>query len=109
MVHFNLYSEEQKSVIEKLRPGLTGIGSLIFRDEEGILEKSGKDFEYMHDRVITPYKGELEKWYYKNRSIFLYIKIFVLTALAVIIKGIYSMEYFKDLPECPVELKGLIR
>lgn len=107
-VHFNLYTEEQKEHIEKLRPGLTGIGSLIFRDEEGILEKSGKDFGYMHDLVITPYKGELEKWYFKNRSSFLYVKIFIFTAVAVINSKIYVMKYFKGLPDCPDELKGLI-
>ena len=43
-IHFNLYSDEQKQYISQLRPGLTGIGSLIFRDEEGILSKSGKKF-----------------------------------------------------------------
>lgn len=107
-VHFNLYNEEQKSRIEKLRPGLTGIGSLIFRDEEGILEKSGKDFEYIHDKVITPYKGDLEKWYFEKRSVFLYIKIIILTALAVLKSDLKVMKYFKSLPEGPDELNGLI-
>ena len=107
-VHFNIYTEEQKSSIEKLRPGLTGVGSLIFRDEEGILTRSGKNFEYVHDQVIAPYKGELERWYFENRSVYLYIKIIILTALSVIWSDFKVMKYFKALPEVPEELKGLI-
>jgi hypothetical protein len=47
-------------------------------------------------------------WFYNNQSFILYIKIFVLTALGVIIKDITVMKYFKGLPDCPEELKGLI-
>ena len=108
-IHFNLYSEDQKKYIAGLRPGLTGIGSLIFRDEEGILAKSGKDFDYIHDKVITPYKGELEKWYAVNKSLTLYIKLFVLTVIGVIRPDIHVMQRFERLPESPEELVGLIK
>jgi len=107
-VHFDLYSHEQKKYIKQMRPGLTGIGSLIFRDEEGLLERSGKDFDYFHDQVITPFKGELEKWYFYNRSFFLYIKIFIFTFIGVLKTDITFTKHFENLPDIPEELIGLI-
>jgi len=35
------------------------MGSLVFRDEEEIMEKSGMDYNEIHDTVIAHYKGEL--------------------------------------------------
>ncbi|MFW6149172.1 MAG: sugar transferase, partial [Atribacterota bacterium] len=107
-VHFNLFNEEQKAYISKLKPGFTGIGSLIFRYEENILEKLNYDFNFTHDEIITPYKGELEKWFYKNRSLYLYFKIILLTACVNFLPDIKVSKHFHDLPEIPSELKGLI-
>ena len=106
-IHFNLYSREQKDAISAQRPGLTGIGSLIFRDEEGLLERSGMDYDYFHDEVITPYKGELEKWFSQNKSVFLYFKLIVLTAVSVIRPGKKFFSSFKSLPKLPKELEKL--
>ena len=68
---FDAYSEEVQSKIYNLKPGLTGIGSIIFRDEESIIsavkDEDPKDF---YKRVIAPFKGELEMWYQENYSFF---------------------------------------
>ena len=37
---FEMYPEEVKNKLYYLKPGLTGIGSIIFRDEEKLLKKS---------------------------------------------------------------------
>ena len=34
---FSAYNEEVQSKIYNVKPGLTGIGSIIFRDEESII------------------------------------------------------------------------
>jgi len=107
-LHYDLYTEDQKRYISRLKPGLTGIGSLIFRDEEGILARSGRDFDYTHDKIITPYKGELEKWYYHHRSLGNYFKIIFLTAAGILKSDLRVMHRFPALPEVPEELKGII-
>ncbi len=71
--YFN-YSKEQRENISKLTPGLTGIGSLIFRDEESIMEKSGMDYNEIHDTIIAEYKGNLESWFYDNNTLINYYK-----------------------------------
>lgn len=103
-VHYNLYSDEVKSEINKIRPGLTGVGSIIFKNEEQILH-SVSDREYLHDKVITPYKGQLECWYVRQRNLLNYFLLIFLTVWAFIRPGsklIYRV--FKDLPPCPPEL-----
>lgn len=104
-VHYNLYSDEVKMRINRLRPGLTGVGSIIFKDEEEILQ-SVDNREYMHDNVITPYKGELESWYAENQSVFNYFAIIILTLAAFVIPGDKVIsKVFKRLPTCPPELQ----
>jgi lipopolysaccharide/colanic/teichoic acid biosynthesis glycosyltransferase len=103
-VHFSIFSEEQKSVIEKLTPGVTGVGSLFFRNEDAILKGSGKSYEYFHDEVITPYKGELETWYGRHRSVSLYFKIIYLTAVTIVNRHYNILPHFPNLPTPPEEL-----
>jgi lipopolysaccharide/colanic/teichoic acid biosynthesis glycosyltransferase len=107
-VHYNLYNDEQKAAIDSLKPGLTGLGSLVFRDEEGLLDRSGLDFDHVHDELITPYKGELEMWYAQNRSIGIYFKILLLTAISVLIPDRNYLEYFCGVPRPPAELEALL-
>ena len=111
--HFNIYSPEAQEAIKKMTPGVTGIGSLIFRNEEDILSEIGERVNReaaneFHDKVITPYKGKLEEWYLDHRNLYNYFKLIFLTAWSVIkpdFKGVYA---FKGLPEVPEELKEFI-
>ncbi|MCK5447946.1 MAG: sugar transferase [Gemmatimonadetes bacterium] len=107
-VHYHLYNARQKAAIDSLTPGLTGLGSLIFRDEEGLLERSGLGFDYVHDELITPYKGDLELWYAANRSIVLYFRILFLTAISILVPGGSYLESFPGLPQPPAELRRLL-
>ena len=107
--HLDLYPGETRAAILRLTPGLTGIGSLVFRDEEGILDRSGMDRKYLHDKVIAPYKGELELWYTEHRSLGIYFKLIFLTAWSVIRPGSGAYKSaFKNLPQAPKELEALI-
>jgi len=98
---FLFYSNEIKSKIYKVKPGLTGIGSIIFRDEESIISSitSEKPLDY-YKRVISPYKGELEMWYQSKRSFVLDSKLIFLTAWVIIFPETRIYErWFKDLPK----------
>ena len=106
--HYDLYSAEVKSAIDAIRPGLTGIGSLVFRDEEDMLN-AAEDRNAFHDTVIAPYKGELEMWYSSHRNLFTYVAIILMTAWSIVSPRtrIY-VKIFKDLPKPPEALKCIM-
>lgn len=106
--HYSLYSDHQKSVIDTVGPGLTGVGSLFFRNEEEILAECGSDAERFHDEVITPYKGDLEVWYAQHKSLKLYLLVIYLTAASIINRKLVTIKYFKGLPTPPAELLALL-
>jgi lipopolysaccharide/colanic/teichoic acid biosynthesis glycosyltransferase len=97
---FNQYNDDVKKVIYDTPPGITGVGSLIFRDEESILDQSDLPPREFYENFILPYKGELEIWYQKNKSILLDIQIIFLTAWAIVFPN-SELHYkiFKGLPE----------
>ena len=82
---FEVYPESIQSKIYNVKPGLTGIGSIIFRDEESLLSAiKDEDPHVYYKRVIAPYKGDLELWYQKNRSLLTDFKILFITAWVVL-------------------------
>ena len=100
-VDFEKYSDDVQGKIYNVRPGLTGIGSIIFRDEESLISLAAEN-ENPHDfykRVIAPYKGELEIWYHSHRSVFLDSQLIFMTAWAIVSPETRLYEkWFKDLP-----------
>ena len=91
--------------IFKHRPGLSGIGSIIFRDEEKILHRF-KDPRPFYDEVVAPYKAELELWYNKKNTFMLNMILVILTVVNVVYpRPLINFWVFKDLPEPPNELK----
>ena len=97
---FEAYTKDIQSNIYKVKPGLTGIGSIIFRDEESIISAiKNEDPHEFYKRVIAPYKGELEIWYQNNCSFFLDLKLIFLTAWVILFPNSKLYEKcFKDLP-----------
>ncbi len=96
---FHQYTDEVKSVIYQTPPGITGIGSLVFRDEEMIIDQSGMDPRYFYENFILPYKGNLEIWYQQNKSLVLDLKILFLTAWLILFpKSDIVRKTFKGLP-----------
>jgi lipopolysaccharide/colanic/teichoic acid biosynthesis glycosyltransferase len=102
-VSFNAYPEDVKKVIYKVRPGLTGIGSVIFRDEEELITKvknDGGDTWDFYKNSIYPFKGAVEKWYQNNQSFPTDIKIILLTAWVIVSpQSNLVYKWFKDLPK----------
>jgi lipopolysaccharide/colanic/teichoic acid biosynthesis glycosyltransferase len=103
--HYALYSDKVKTHINRIRPGLTGIGSVVFRNEEEILH-SVRDRDYFHDKIITPYKGLLECWYVEHQGIRNYFLLIFCTVCSVLnIKKNIWQKLFTGLPAIPLELK----
>jgi lipopolysaccharide/colanic/teichoic acid biosynthesis glycosyltransferase len=105
--HYDLYSQEVKRAINAIPPGLSGIGSIVFRNEEEILDRVKADRDYFHDAVIAPYKGELEIWYSRHRNIITNFLLILVTAWIVLRPaGDIYKHIFKDIPPMPDELKS---
>lgn len=106
--HYDLYSDEVKQAIDTIPPGLSGLGSVVFRDEEDMLNNVA-DRDSFHDTVIAPYKGQLEIWFTHHRTLATYFKLIWLTVLAVLNPTSNAWKTaFKDLPPVPVELEKYI-
>ena len=98
---WKLYPDSIIDKIYDVKPGLTGIGSIIFRDEESLVSSiKDEDYHEFYERVIAPYKGKLEMWYQKNQSFLTDLKLIFLTAFVIVLPNNKLHEkWFKDLPE----------
>ncbi len=103
---FDPYPESVRSVIYNVKPGLTGIGSIIFRNEAQLLSDTKMPLDEYYKKNIAPYKGELELWYQKNLSLYTDLMLIFLTAWAILYpENNLVYKVFKDLPERPLEIK----
>ena len=102
-VSFEAYPNEVQKVIYNVKPGLTGIGSIIFRDEEELItdvKNNGGDLWDFYKGKIYPFKGQLEIWYQNNKSFMLDLKLIFLTAWVILAPTSKLYEkWFKDLPK----------
>ena len=95
---FSFYSIADQELIASTMPGLSGLGSICFRDEEKILHSSN-DPDATYKDKITPKKAILEKWYVENRSMALYFKLIFLTVIAVAMPKLDMIKFFEDLDD----------
>lgn len=101
-------SQIQKTII-KVRPGLSGIGSIIFRNEEDMLHVQ-KDASNFYDSVIAPYKGKLEEWYVANQGLLTYFALIFLTVWVVLFSNATLVwKLFQKLPKPPEDLRCLVK
>jgi lipopolysaccharide/colanic/teichoic acid biosynthesis glycosyltransferase len=101
---FDAFLPKSQKAITQVRPGLSGIGSIIFRDEEAMLHGQ-VDLVQFYDKEIAPYKGALEEWYVANQGLWLYLMLIGLTAWVIIFpKSKVVWKAFPTLPRSPVVL-----
>ena len=99
------YPEAARKKLNTIRPGLTGIGSIIFRDEERYLADRDQPMEFYREHII-PYKSDLEMWFVENNSLWLYIKAIFVTAWVVIFPASKIADSaFSGIPKLPACLK----
>ena len=103
---FNAFPINFQKIIIQVKPGLSGVGPIVFRAEEDILAGHAGSVVF-YDSVIAPYKGEIESWYVSNQGLFTYFSVIFLTVWVVLFPSSSAVwRVFKDLPPPPIELKN---
>ena len=103
---FDAFPMKAQQAITSVRPGLSGVGSIIFRDEEAVMQ-AHQDPNHFYDRVVMPYKGEVEVWFVKNRSFWLYLYLIIMTCVVILFpRWDLRRGILRQLPEMPSELKS---
>ena len=101
---FDAFPLSSQSEIIKVRPGLSGIGSIVFRNEEEMMH-ANNDPDKFYDEIVMPYKGKLEEWYVRNLSIGLYFQLILITVYVVLFtSGKTVWAVLKKLPDPPKSL-----
>lgn len=101
-VDFLKFPHHVQEVIYNAVPGITGIGSVIFRDEEKWISEHKGDKHEFYRHAIAPYKGALEIWYQEHLTFRTDMMLIFLTAWAIFFPDselVYKI--FRDLPDRP--------
>jgi lipopolysaccharide/colanic/teichoic acid biosynthesis glycosyltransferase len=102
---FKKFPEDIQAMIYNVKPGITGIGSIVFRDEEKWMTGNPEEVHAFYKEHIAPYKGALEVWYQNNLTLYTDVMILFLTIWVIIAPETQLMyKVFKGLPEMPEEL-----
>jgi len=96
---FNAYPEDVRFKVYDSKPGITGVGSVCFRDEESLISNAKIPPHEYYEKFISPYKGALEMWYNKRKSLWVDFQLLFLTAWVIVFPESNLMnKLFKDLP-----------
>ena len=96
---FDRYSPDLQSKVYNVKAGLTGIGSIVFRDEELIITQSPLSPQECYRDVILPYKGALELWYQQHQGFYTDLMILFLTAWYILFPN--SKLVYRVFPSLP--------
>ncbi len=86
----DLYSEEEKAILT-VRPGITDWAS-IWNADEGAVLAGAPDPEKAYEELIRPTKLKLQLKYVRERSLWVDIKIILLTLLAILRPGSRAVQ-----------------
>lgn len=101
-VDFLKFPDHVKPLIYNVKPGITGIGSILFRDEEKWISEAEGDPHEFYKQHIAPYKGDVELWYQENLSLLTDLKLIFITAWVIISPdSMLAFKWFKTLPPLP--------
>ncbi len=105
-VDFLKYPKEIQRKINNVKPGITGIAAIVFRDEEKLFSETHLDPHEFDKLYLAPYKGDLEMWYQNHCSFYTDIMTIFLTGIVIIAsKANPALKIFKSLPEIPEILR----
>jgi lipopolysaccharide/colanic/teichoic acid biosynthesis glycosyltransferase len=97
---FDAFPDKSKETLLSVKPGLSGIGSIFFRDEQEMLDGSSNPKKTYED-IIMPYKADLEIWFIHNRSFKLYLLLIFLTLAVIFQPSFRWQKYLSDIPAPP--------
>ena len=99
------FPSDLQNVIIKVKPGLSGIGSIVFSGEEDILQGHSGSLDF-YDNIIGPYKGHVEAWYVDKQNLAVYFSLIFLTVWVILSpRSDVIWRSYRDLPMPPDELK----
>lgn len=78
----DLYSAVERGLLDA-KPGITDFASIVFADEGDIL-KDEADPDLAYGQLIRPWKSRLGLFYVRNNSIWVDVKVIMLTLLTII-------------------------
>jgi len=97
---YDMIPEDFQQKIKLLKPGITGIGSIVFRDEERFLEDNNENSNEFYKTEIVPFKAKLECWYEKENSLFIDTLLIITTIIMVLLPNFKLHKYlFSGLPQ----------
>ncbi|OEK08476.1 glycosyl transferase [Flavivirga aquatica] len=82
--YVNFYNEDDIKIFQ-VRPGITGLASLKYRNEVELL-KAAKNPEEFFINTVIPDKLKYNKAYIKKRNFFFDLKLILITVIKVIVK-----------------------
>lgn len=74
--------EGEDRIILTLKPGITGLASLKYRNEEQLLAQQLNPQEY-NDEIIWPDKVRINKWYAEHRTILMDLQLLFYTLVPI--------------------------
>jgi lipopolysaccharide/colanic/teichoic acid biosynthesis glycosyltransferase len=102
---FDAFPLSSQTEIIKVRPGLSGIGSIVFRNEEEMIQANNNPNKF-YDEIVMPYKGSLEEWYVSHNSLYTYFSRIGITVWVVFRSNSNLIWNLFDLPKPPTILKN---
>lgn len=86
------YTEEQEKVLYSIRPGVTGLASVVYKRENEILDRV-ENSDKFYEEVVAQEKGKINVQYIHNRNLLLNLKI-ILATIGIIKKiKVNNKEY----------------
>ena len=105
---FKSYPLTFQESIKLVKPGLSGIGSIVFHHEEEIMAGPYASIDF-YDNTIAPYKGALEEWFVSNKGIYVYFMAILLTVWVIFFSDAKIIwRVFKNLPKPSNELRDAL-
>lgn len=89
--YWRCFTKSQQQSLARYRPGLSGMSSILLRDEEGYLAHFSDPIA-ADETLLMPFKGRVETWYAENISFLLYVKLILLTIIKVLLPN--STSFF---------------
>ena len=109
-VDFLAYPKHVQDQIYEVKPGVTGIGSIIFRDEEKLISEANTDPREFYKSVIAPYKGEVELWYQEKASFWTDIKLILCTGRVIFSSNTdFMWKLFPTLPQSSLKTNSKVK
>jgi lipopolysaccharide/colanic/teichoic acid biosynthesis glycosyltransferase len=95
--YVNLYNENQINILS-IRPGITDWASILFRNENDLLERSQSPEDFYINHII-PEKIRLNQIFVQNYTLKEYITIIFVTAIKIVYPE-YKVKHFSVLQDC---------